>query len=113
MTHKPRRYGQVNLAWLAFLASAGLLMALVAVLLWNPSDGSRPVTEPLVVYCAAGIKAPVEALARDYEAAYGIPVQLQFGGSQTLLANMEVSRRGDLYLPADDSYIQLARDKDL
>src|SRR5262249_45666491 len=38
---------------------------------------------------------------------------LQYGGSQTLLANMEVSHLGDLYIPADDYYIQLAREKKL
>ncbi len=40
-------------------------------------------------------------------------MQLQYGGSQTLLANIEASQRGDLYLPADDSYLQIARDKGL
>jgi molybdenum ABC transporter molybdate-binding protein len=42
-----------------------------------------------------------------------VAVQLQYGGSQTLLANLEVSKRGDLYLPADDSYLDLARQKNL
>jgi ABC-type molybdate transport system substrate-binding protein len=40
-------------------------------------------------------------------------VELQYGGSQTLLANAEVSRKGDLYIPADDSYLQAARKKGL
>ena len=35
-----------------------------------------------------------------------MPVQIQYGGSQTLLAGIEVTRRGDLYIPADDSYVQ-------
>jgi molybdenum ABC transporter molybdate-binding protein len=42
-----------------------------------------------------------------------VPVQLQYGGSQTLLAGIEVSRRGDLYLPADESYLDMARVKGL
>ncbi len=38
---------------------------------------------------------------------------MQYGGSNTLLSQLEVSRVGDLFLAADDSYIQLARDKGL
>jgi ABC-type molybdate transport system substrate-binding protein len=36
-----------------------------------------------------------------------------FGGSRTLLANIAVTRRGDLYLPADESYLVIAREKNL
>ena len=83
------------------------------MLVWiqpKPAAGGK---EPLTVFCAAGIKTPVEAVARDYEKAFGVPVRLQFGGSQTLLANAEVAKVGDLFLPADDSYLQLAREKQL
>ncbi len=115
MTPGPRRPARLNGAWFAFLGSVGALAFLVALLAGNPLDWFRrkPAHAPLVVYCAAGIKPPVEAAARAYEQRYGVPVQLQFGGSQTLLANIQVSGAGDLYLPADDSYIQLARDKGL
>jgi molybdenum ABC transporter molybdate-binding protein len=103
---------RLNGLWLAFLASVGLLAVLVALLLWSPDEGADG-DGPVVVYCAAGIKASVEAVAKEYEAKYGVPVQIQYGASATLLANVEVSRRGDLYLPADDSYIETARAKGL
>jgi molybdenum ABC transporter molybdate-binding protein len=67
----------------------------------------------LFVYCAAGVKPPVEAVARDYEREFGVTVQLQFGGSESLLGQAEITKTGDLYLPADDSYIDLARGKNL
>src|SRR5262249_31793513 len=70
-------------------------------------------SRPLFVYCAAGLKKPVEALAREYQEAHGVEIQLQYGGSNTLLASMEVSDRGDLYIPAADSYVQAASEKDL
>ena len=40
-------------------------------------------------------------------------MQLQFGGSQSLLSGIQLAPRGDLYLPADDSYLLLARDNGL
>lgn len=68
---------------------------------------------PLLVYCAAALKKSVEAIAKRYEAECGTEVQLQYGPSQTLLANVEVSRTGDLYIPADDSYLTTSEEKQL
>jgi len=73
--------------------------------------GRKETTPPLVVYCAAGIKPPVEEIARAYERESGVPVQLQYGGSGTLLSNIRVAKSGDLFVAADDSYIRLGRDQ--
>ena len=94
--------------WIALTAALALLAALMWM--WLPR---RPEAEPLLVLCAAGLKTPLETVAREYRRESGIEVQFQFGGSQTLLANLEISRRGDLFLPADESYLALARDKGL
>lgn len=106
-----RRVGSMHVAWLAFLASAAALALLVALLAWEPA--TQHPTTPLVVYCAAGIKTPVEAIAREYEKQYGVQVQLQYGPSETLLVNARLSEHGDLFLPADESYQDLAREHDL
>jgi molybdate transport system substrate-binding protein len=108
MTPSNLRPGRISFTFLAFLASAVVLAALVGLLAWN-SRGGRP----LLVYCAAGVRPPVEKIAQEYQREYGVEVQLQYGGSQTLLANAEASHQGDLYLPADDSYIETARAKGL
>jgi molybdenum ABC transporter molybdate-binding protein len=101
--------------WLGFVASAVTLGLLVVALAWDsiPWPHSAPPSEPILVYCAAGMRAPMEEIAREYEQTYGVPVRLQYDGSQTLLASLEVTKRGDLYLPADESYLQIAREKDL
>jgi molybdenum ABC transporter molybdate-binding protein len=114
MIPRPRRTAQVNVAWLSFLTSLLVLAALIALLAWDHLGGRQgPPGQPLIVHCAAGLKRPVEAVARAYESRYGVPVQLTYGGSQTLLAGIEAGQRGDLYLAADDSYIQAGRDKGL
>ena len=77
----------------------------------SASGGEK--ADGLVVYCAAGIRLPVEQVAADYEREYGVPVHLQYGGSQTLLSQLEVARSGDLYIPGDDEYITLGREKGL
>lgn len=94
------------------LGSAGLLALLVGLLVLGPArppaPGS-PASRPLLVYCAAGLKSPVEAAARDYEREFGTPVQLQYGGSGTLLNNLKVSARGDLFVAADSSFVEIGR----
>jgi molybdate transport system substrate-binding protein len=112
MNQRHKRSARINIASLAFLASAVVLIVLVVLLFWDPWSGHGSATKrPLLLYCAAGIRPPVEAAARDYQQAYGVEVQLQYGGSQTLLASIEASKRGDLYLPADDGYLDIARAK--
>jgi molybdate transport system substrate-binding protein len=95
----------------AFLVSAVVLAGLIALLAWKP----KPAVDrtPLFVYCAAGLHDAVEEIASEYEKAYGVPVRLTFAGSEKLLGQIQASRRGDLYLPADSSYIQKARDRGL
>jgi molybdenum ABC transporter molybdate-binding protein len=99
--------------WLAFLGSLALLGGLIALLVWDPGSHSASTKGPLIVHCAAGLQAPVEAIARDYENRYGVEVQLTYGGSHDLLTRIELSQRGDLYIPGDDSYLQTARARGL
>ena len=95
-------------AALGFAASLGLL-AYFAALLARPGEGEGE----LVVYCGAGLRVPVEAAARAYEREGLGRVRLQYGGSQTLLAAIEASRVGDLYVPGDDPYVRRGREKGL
>src|SRR5438067_5684897 len=67
----------------------------------------------LLLYCAANLRVPVEKMSADFQAQTGIEISEQYAGSQTMLTNADVSRRGDLFLPADDSYIEMARSKGL
>jgi molybdenum ABC transporter molybdate-binding protein len=112
-----RSVALILLGTAALVVGAGVFLLLGGWSHLRPrlAAGNNPETpvEPLIVYCAAGLKGPVEQVARQYEQEHGVPIQLQYGGSQTLLANIEISQRGDLYLPADDYYIKLARDRKL
>ncbi len=102
----------ISKQWLAILGSLAVAAGLVAALLMQSRDSplsTTSVQKPLLVFCAAGIRAPVEAVARDYEQAFGVQVQLQYGGSGTLLSNLRVTQTGDLFLAADESYVRSAR----
>jgi molybdate transport system substrate-binding protein len=62
----------------------------------------------LKIYCAASNRAVMSALGKDYLAARGWKLELEVGPSQALLAAAGITRQGDLYLPADDSYLRQA-----
>jgi molybdate transport system substrate-binding protein len=93
------------------IVSILVIVLLVVVLLWD----SGPLVDEasLLLYCAAGMKMPIAAVATQYEQEYGVPVRIQYGGSGTLLSNLRISGAGDLYLAADSSYIDLARGQGL
>ncbi len=58
---------------------------------------------------AASNRAVMEAIIAQYKEECGREVQVQFGPSQTLLSSLEVSGKGDLFLPADSSYVDMAK----
>ena len=97
---------------IGFGVLAAAVLSALLFLISKPREG-RNGDEPLLLYCAAGIKPPVLELARRFELEYGVRIQLQYGGSGTLLSNIGVSRKGDLYIAADHSYIEIAQQKGL
>ncbi len=94
----------------AFGGSVALFVGLVGAIYWTTRDANAGVSaEPLIVYCAEAMRLPMDAIAKDYEKETGQKVRLHFGPSQTILANLKLSEKGDLFLPADDSFIRLAK----
>jgi molybdenum ABC transporter molybdate-binding protein len=94
------------------LVSLIIVVVLIGILVWDPRTDETPASE-LLLYCAAGMKQPVAEIAAEYEREYGVRVTLQYGGSGTLLSSLNVAQRGDLYLAADETYIELAREQAL
>jgi len=91
---------------------AVLLGVAISLFLYDP-EGESEAAEGLTFYCAAGLKAPVAEIAKEYEKEYDTKINIIYGGSGTLLGNVEVAKKGDLYLAGDSSYIQTAHEKEL
>ncbi|MBI5799789.1 MAG: substrate-binding domain-containing protein [Verrucomicrobia bacterium] len=95
----------------ALLFAIAALFAALALLQRRdaaPPNGSARTTA-LTVYCAAGLKQPVEAIAAKYRAEFGVEVQLQYGPTGALISNLRVAKRGDLFIAADDGSVADAR----
>jgi ABC-type molybdate transport system substrate-binding protein len=98
-----------KLAALGLLVVAATVLALVLPRRNDPTGGQPGLT----VYCAAGLKQPVEAIARQYRAEFGVEVNLQYGGTGTLLSQLQIAKQGDLLLAADDGSLADASRREL
>lgn len=65
--------------------------------------------ERLLVFAGAASKPATEEAARRFTARTGIAVDLSFGGSGQALAQMRLSRRGDVYFPGSSDFMELAK----
>ncbi|WP_395737724.1 molybdate ABC transporter substrate-binding protein [Prosthecobacter sp.] len=84
------------------------LSALVAVA-WVALKPAKARSAQLTVFCAAGIKKPIEEIAAAYQKDTGVEVRLQFGGSGTLLSQLKIAKQGDLFIAADDGALADAK----
>ena len=83
---------------------------LVMVLLFVGKNLIDPIKKDgnpvLTIYCAAGLGAPVEMLAREYEELYGIKVELIYGSSGDLRTQIKSQGKGDIYIPGDPRFLE-------
>lgn len=100
-----------NPIWL-FVGLLGLLLAVGGWGLLGRQQISSEV-KPLVVYCAAASRTVMDEVIMRYRQEYGREVQVEYGPSQTLLSRCEIAENGDLFIPSDDSYLELASQKNL
>lgn len=73
-------------------ASAGCLTA--------PSQEHEKTSggQTLLVYSGAGLSAPMKAIKTAFEEEHGVTIEYIFGGSGTLLPQMEITQKGDLFV---------------
>ncbi len=128
MLQNKKRAGVVNQGVLVAVGSIIVLGLLSVFLISTPdkngqnssgtTNGKNDTTgssqKDLVLFCAAGVKPPVaDAAAKYAKERFGITINIQYGGSGTLLSNLKVAKIGDLYLAADSSYQDIAKEAGL
>lgn len=91
------------------LIAAGLAWLIVQ---WRGQSASGSQGH-LDVFCAAGLQKPVTAAAAAFEKETGIRVSTQFGGTGTLLSQLQISKTGDLFIAADDGSLAEAAKREL
>lgn len=61
-----------------------------------------------MVFAGAASKPALEEAGRAFEGKTGVKVRFIFGGSGTVLSQIKMSRRGDLYIPGSPDFMVMA-----
>lgn len=84
------------------------ILGVGAMVYWNHGSQS---SESIMVYSGAGLRKPMDKIGSLFENEYGIQVQYNYAGSQTLLSQIELNKEGDVYMPGATLYINKAENK--
>jgi molybdate transport system substrate-binding protein len=72
---------------------------------------SPGLTREIAVFAGSASKPPLDEAAKVFEKQTGIKVYLTYGGSGTVLSQMELSKSGDVYVPGSPDYLIKAINK--
>ena len=67
--------------------------------------------QALMVYSGAGMRKPMDEIGTLFKQKYGVTVNYNYGGSNTLLSQIELTLQGDVYMPGATMYIEKAKEK--
>jgi molybdate transport system substrate-binding protein len=69
--------------------------------------------ESILVFSGAGLKAPMEEIGPAFTRKYGIAVQYNYGGGGTLVSQMNLTRKGDVFMPGSTAEWKTAKSQGL
>lgn len=67
----------------------------------------------LLVYCAAGVNNPMNAIGEKFKEKYNVNVEFTYANSTELISQMEISKKGDLCILASVEDYKSAKEKNL
>jgi len=88
-----------------------VLLSLLLLFVFVPWGCDKEGPIPLTAFVGSASKPAMEEAAAAFEEETGIKVYLNFGGSGTMLSQIELSQSGDLYIPGSQDYIAKAERK--
>jgi molybdate transport system substrate-binding protein len=71
------------------------------------------VQKEIVFFCGSAVKVPMDEIIGNYQAEKGVKISVIYGGSGGLLSQMELSKRGDVYLAGSPDFITIGERKNL
>ena len=98
-----------------FFFSALAVIVLIALLILRerPISKENEASTELTLYCAAAVKKPILKVIESYQKRCSVKINIEYGGSGSLLSRLSISPIGDLFIAADGSYTDLADQKGL
>ena len=95
-----------------------VVFALLAAGCTSPMSGSTSAAtssgaQSVLVFAGAGLKGPLDEIGTAFTQKYGIAVQYNYGGAGTLVTQMNLTRKGDVFMPGSTVEFQTAKDQGL
>lgn len=84
-----------------------------AVMLASSIGFSLADGESLFVYSGAGLKKPMEEIATVFKTKNNVEIEFNYAGSGQLLAQLETTQKGDLFLVGSEDSYNVAKQKGL
>lgn len=69
-------------------------------------EGSRG--KDIFFFCGAGLRPPAAELAEVFGKEHGVNVVIDYAGAEVLISKIKLSRCGDVYMPGDRHYVDIA-----
>ena len=88
-----------------------ILISLITLLFFVYGGCGKEEPGSLTAFVGSASKPAMEEAAAAFEEETGIKVYLNFGGSGSMLSQIELSQSGDLYIPGSQDYIARAERK--
>jgi molybdate transport system substrate-binding protein len=95
------------IAWLTCVVLCGMAVSC------GPDEGPAGEGRRLVVLCGAGIQPAMDEVIAAFEKETGAVVTVNYGGSGTLLGQLQTGAAADAYVPGDVAWVKRAQEKDL
>ena len=118
--YDPEQFRKKRAPWFSGVTLSLVSMFVLACMLvvWNKFPNNEATDSDLTIYCAAGIRLPVEEAASAFEKEFGVSISIDYDSSGALEGKLQLDKdsnksRADLYIPADLSFSKRARKKGL
>lgn len=89
-----------------------ILLSLFLILFFSTSSVQSS-SEKLLIFAGAASKPATEEVIKEFKEKTGIHVDVVFGGSGFVLAQMKLAKKGDLYFPGSSDFMEKAKKEGL
>jgi len=80
---------------------------------WTAPHENKAPKQQLLLFCAAGLRPAAAELIEAFRAEHGATVASDYAGQEVLLSKIRLAKEGDLFLPGENYYVDLAAEQGL
>ncbi|MBN2350257.1 MAG: molybdate ABC transporter substrate-binding protein [Bacteroidales bacterium] len=74
----------------------------------NSKSNKEAAQNEFLIFCGGGLRPPVAELAGKFAKENEVKVLTDYAGAEVLISKARLSKRGDIYIPGDKGYVDIA-----